>query len=79
MPKFKRPICSGYAIFSPTAFQGNVPACYEGNYPVVFGTELEAQREIADSQLIRIQQFLDGERDPDDAMTTEESVLPVAV
>lgn len=56
-----------------------MPACYEADYPVVFATELEAQREIADNQLTRIQQFLDGERDFDDAMTTDEFVLPVEV
>lgn len=67
----------GYAIFCPTVFQGSMPACYEGDYPVIFATELEAQREIADNQLIRIQQFLHGERDFDDAITTDEFVLPV--
>ncbi len=75
----KRPVRTGYAIFSPTVFQGTMPACYEDDYPVVFATELEAQREIAGHQLIRIQQFLDGERDFDDAITTEEFVLPVDV
>jgi hypothetical protein len=57
-----------------------MPACYdETGYPVIFPTELEAQREIADHQLIRIRQFLDGERDFDDAITTDEFVLPVDV
>lgn len=56
-----------------------MPACYEGDFPVVFPTEVEAQREIADLQLIRIQQFLDGERDFDDAIATDEFVLPVDV
>ena len=56
-----------------------MPACYEDDHPVVFATELEAQREIADNQLIRIQQFLDGERDFDDAIVTDEFVLPVDV
>ena len=56
-----------------------MPACYEDDYPVVFATELDAQREIADHQLTRIQQFLDGERDFDDAITTDEFVLPVDV
>jgi hypothetical protein len=56
-----------------------MPACYESDYPVIFATELEAQREIADHQLIRIQQFLDGERDFDDAITTDEFVLSVDV
>ena len=56
-----------------------MPACYEDDYPAVFATELEAQREIADHQLTRIQQFLDGERDFDDAITTDEFILPVDV
>ena len=77
--KDKRPVRSGYAIFCPTVFQGIMPACYEDDYPVVFTTELEAQREIANHQLIRIQQFLDGERDFDDAIITDEFVLPVDV
>ena len=63
----------------PTLCQGTMPACYEDDYPVVFPNELEAQREIADHQLIRIQQFLDGERDYDDAIATYEFVLPVNV
>ncbi len=47
--------------------------------PVVFPSELDAQREIADNQFIRIQQFLDGERDFEDAISTDEFVLPVDV
>jgi hypothetical protein len=78
--KPKQPVRSGYAIFCPTVFQGTMPACYdETDYPVVFPTELEAQREIADTQLTRIQEFLDGQRDYEDAITTDEFVLPVDV
>jgi len=79
MQASKQPVRSGYAIFCPTVFQGTMPACYEGDYPIVFATERDAQREIADNQLTRIQQFLDGERDFDDAITTDEFVLPVNV
>ncbi len=74
-----QPIRTGFAIFCPTVFQGTMPACYEGDYPVVFATEREAQLEIADNQLIRIQQFIDRERDYADAITTDEFVLPVSV
>ncbi len=56
-----------------------MPACYEGDCPIVFATEREAQCEIADHQLIRIQQFLDRERDFEDAITTDEFILPVDV
>jgi len=79
VPKSNQPIRSGFAIFCPTVFQGIMPACYEEDHPVVFATEVEAQREIADNQLIRIQQFLDGQRDFDDAINTDEFVLPVDV
>ncbi len=46
---------------------------------VVFETELEAQREIVDSLQIHLQQFLDGEREYEDAITVEEYVVPVTV
>jgi hypothetical protein len=78
-PKCKKSVRFGYAIFMPTFFQGTMPACYERDYPVVFACELEAQREIADNQLTRIQQFIDGERDFDDAISTHEFVLPVKI
>lgn len=80
MQESNQPVRSGYAIFRDYLFQGHVPACYdETDYPVVFVTELEAQREIADTQLTRIQEFLDGEREYEDAITTDEFVLPVDV
>jgi hypothetical protein len=46
---------------------------------IVFATELEAQREIVDGQITRLQQFLDGERDYEDAITVEEYVVLVLV
>lgn len=44
-----------------------------------FATELEAQREIVDHAMTRLRQFLDGERDFEDAMTVEEYIVPVSV
>lgn len=70
----------GFCIFIDTFFQGPVPAVRdEADKYVVFETEVEAQKEIADHAMTRIQQFLDGERDFDDAMTVEEYVVPVTV
>lgn len=46
---------------------------------MVFDTELEAQKEIADNQITRLQQFIDGEREFDDAMQVDEYVVPVEV
>jgi hypothetical protein len=78
----------GYCIFIDTVFQGPVPSVTEigstdlSNAPeqiCVFSTELEAQREIVDCMMTRLQQFLDGERDFDDAITVEEYIVEVEV
>ncbi|MEI7733411.1 MAG: hypothetical protein WCO56_27820 [Verrucomicrobiota bacterium] len=74
------PLQTGYCIYTDTICQGPVPVVTDGeNKFVVFETELLAQREIADNVMIRIQQFLDGERDFEDAITVEEYVVPVDV
>lgn len=71
---------SGFCIYINTLCQGPVPLVTEGKGKyVVFETELEAQREVADYAMTRLQQFLDGERDFDDAITVEEYVVPVTV
>ena len=78
----------GFCIFIDTIFQGSVPCVRESfhddseNAPeriCVFQTELEAQREIADAMMTRLQQFVDGEREFDDAITVEEYVVEVDV
>jgi hypothetical protein len=70
----------GFCIFIHTLCQGAVPSCYDGeDRPVVFPTRLEAEREIVDLAMIRMQQFLDGERDFDDAITIEEYIVEVDV
>jgi hypothetical protein len=69
---------NGYCIFIDTVCQGPVPVWTdEGGRYVVYDTELEAQKEIVDDLQLRLQQFVDGERDFDDAITVEEYVLPV--
>jgi hypothetical protein len=71
---------NGCCIYINFIFQGPRPILSDGDDKyVVFETELEAQKEIVDNQLIRLQQFLDGERDYDDAITVEEYVVPVTV
>ena len=78
----------GFCIFIDTFFQGPVPSVKESlpdddtNDPeriCVFSTELEAQHEIVDLMMIRLQEFLDGERDFEDAITVEEYVVEVGV
>lgn len=57
-----------------------MPAWYDDtNYPVVYATDVEAQREIADDLMEHLRQFLDGEREFDDAITVEDFILPVDV
>jgi hypothetical protein len=71
---------SGYCIYTRTFFQGPIPTVSDGDDKyVVFETELAAQKEIADYMMTRLRQFLDGERDFDDAITVEEYVVPVTV
>jgi hypothetical protein len=78
----------GYCIFVDTLCGGAVPAVTEilPDDPTnavgricVFQTELEAQREIADFMMNRLQQFFDGERDFEDAITVDEYVVEVEV
>lgn len=70
-----------FCIYITTVCEGPVPSVRDGNgKPCVFKTEVEAQREIADFVMTRLQEFIDGEdRDFEDAMTVEEYVVPVDV
>ena len=47
--------------------------------PVVYPTLEAAQREIADDVMEKLRQFLEGEREFDDAMDVEDYILPVDV
>ncbi len=70
---------NGFCIYSNMFCQGPVPVVSDENGYMVFETELEAQREIVDNLQIRLEQFSDGERDYEDAITVEEYVVPVTV
>jgi hypothetical protein len=69
----------GFCIYMVTFCQGPIPTVSDENGYIVFATELEAQREIVDYQITRLQQFLDGERDFEDAMEVDEYIVPVTV
>jgi len=70
----------GFCICLNTFFQGPTLSVREGEcVPCFFATEVEAQREIVDNAMTRLQEFMDGERDFDDAITVEEYVVPVTV
>ena len=71
---------SAYCIYITTICEGPVPAVRDGRgKPCVFKNELEAQREIADNAMTRLREFIDGEREFEDAMTVEEYVVSVDV
>jgi hypothetical protein len=70
---------NGFCIYINTFCQGPVPVVSDDNGYVVFATELEAQKEIIDNQMTRLQQFLDGEREYEDAIEVEEYVVPITV
>lgn len=78
----------GFCIFINTFFQGPVLSVTEvdgddpndSEVPCVFPTEREAQLEIVDAMIIRLQQFVDGERDFENAVAfLEEYVVEVEV
>ena len=70
----------GFCIYITTVCEGAVPSVRdERGLPCVFKTELEAKREIADFIMTRLQEFIDGHRDFEDAMTVEEYIVPVDV
>lgn len=74
-PQFSR---HGFCIYINTLFQGPVPVEHDNDDRfVVYETELEAQREIADVLITRLQEFLDGHRDFEDAIETEDYVVEV--
>ena len=69
----------GFCIYINTFCQGPVPVVSDEDGYVIFPTELEAQKELVDYQITRLRQFLDGERDYEDAMAVEEYIVPVTV
>jgi len=70
----------GFCIFINTLCEGQTPSVRGiGGLPFVFCTRNEAEREIADTMIDRLQEFLEGQRDFDDATSTEEYVVEVDV
>jgi hypothetical protein len=67
-------------VFINTFCEGETLSVHdEHERPFVFATEVEAQREIVELVMVRLQEFMDGEREFDDAMTTEEYVVEVEI
>ena len=67
-----------YAIFVHSLAEGVVPLVRdEKSHPVVFSTEREAQLEIVDNLMTRLREFIDGNREFEDALSLEEFVMRV--
>jgi hypothetical protein len=69
----------GFCIFINTFFGGAEPCVREGDddHVVVFATRREAELEIVDNLQTRLRQFIDSERDFDDAIDVEEYIVEV--
>ncbi len=71
---------SGHCVYIDTVVDGPIPAVRDGQgLPCWYATRAEAQREIADNMITRLQEFIDGEREFEDAMTVEEYIVEVDV
>jgi hypothetical protein len=68
-----------FCIYMNTCFEGPSLAVRDDDRPCVFATERKAQLEIVDFALTRLRQFINGERDFQDAITIQEFVVPVTL
>jgi len=69
-----------YSVYMHTHTAGSVPSVWdERKMPCVFDTRIEAEREIADNIITRLQEFIDGERDFEGAMTVDEYIVAVTI
>lgn len=77
-PQPQGQMCDGFCIYINTLCQGPIPVERDENgKPVVYATQEEAEREIAEDCIERLRQYLAGEREFGDAITIEEYVVPV--
>ncbi len=69
-----------FCVYINTLIDGPIPADRDekGN-PAVYGTRVEAEQSIVSLLMVRLQEFMDGEREYDDAMTVEEYIVEVDV
>jgi hypothetical protein len=69
---------SGFGIFIDTVCEGRVSLWLDGDgNPYFYESRSEAEREIAEDLMLRLEDFLKGEREFEEAMTVEEFILPV--
>lgn len=76
----ERRITYAYALFVDTLCDGFVPVETDGEgKPVLYPTLEDAQRVIAEDTITRLQEFLDGKREFEDAINPEEQPCLVEV
>jgi len=69
-----------YCVSIVAECEGMVPSVFdEKGRPVLFATQREAELEIADCLMTRLQELIEGEREFEDAITVEEFVMEVEV
>lgn len=69
---------SSYQIWIDTVVEGSVPSVLDGSgAPVSYPSERAAQLEIVDQMMIRLEEFISGDRDFEDAVFLEEYVRKV--
>ena len=69
-----------FAIFTETICEGLIPAWRdEHGWPITYDSENRAQREVAELLIGQINDFLAGNREFADAITTVDFILPVDV
>ena len=72
-----------WIIVTPTVCQGDIPAYWdEGDEPITYATEREAWKEVADTQIMKLNEFIDDEtRDHDEVpeFQPEDYVIPCDV
>lgn len=78
--RVKNTTATGFCIYIDTFFEGPSLAVRHGDgWPCVFPTEREAQLEVVDHAQTRLQEFVTGARNYEDAITIEEYIVPVTV
>ncbi|SHI67133.1 hypothetical protein SAMN02745181_0623 [Rubritalea squalenifaciens DSM 18772] len=65
----------GYMIVIDSLLGGVVPSVLGDHGPILFATEREAQEEIVSHLMFRLNEFLEGERDFESAVSLEEYVV----
>ena len=76
----EQPVALGYFVMIDTLCEGSVPSVFDDSgAPFLFQSQREAELEIVENMIERLQDFIRGERDFDDAITLEEYVVDVSL